>query len=192
MRVLEVYNMKKNQVFQEKIRQKRSIVKRSLTTALPKNTKKLSYDNASKLIPKTETLLEFPPIDPIIFQLQIKQTPKIIKYNIKRLNNSTLLYKTDNGMFRCRFDPSNLGKSRSHKSFSTFAQENSDQLVLSTENALHDLYNQSIRLQNMIKKKEKEKKLDFGAFCNFSYKLSSINQSIVKEQSRISRSFYSM
>ena len=184
--------MKKNPIFQDRSRQSRSIVKRSLTTALPKHIVKRANYKDNKESEKTETPSVIPPIDPIVFYLENKQTPKVVKYNIKRLNNSTLVFKSDNGMLKCKFDPANTGISKSNKSFSNYTQENSDQLILSTENSLHDFYSQSIRLQNLIKKKDKERKLDFASFCNMSYKLSAINKNIVKEQTRIARSFYSM
>lgn len=179
-----------NPIFKGKPRERRKIVGRSLTMVKPKE----------QIIQKQPQILSRKPIfdarpmaiDPILFQLQSKQTPQMLKYSVKRLKSNTLIFKSEKGQLHCSFDPEYSTQSKSRKSFSNFSHENSDQLLLSTENTLYDYYNQSIRLQNLIRKKESEKRLDWPTLSTLSNKLSTINQNIVNEHSRIARSFYTM
>jgi len=176
-----------NPIFKGKPKDKGRIVGRSLTMAKPKEKIKLGQlrNLSRKPIFDARQLA----IDPIVFQLQSKLTPVVHKYSIKRLKSNTLIFKSEKGLLHCSFDPADSTQSKSHKSFS---HENSDQLLLSTENTLYDYYNQSIRLQNLLRKKELEKRLDWPTLSTLSNKLSTINQNILNEHSRIASSFYTM
>lgn len=182
--------MNKNPIFKSKENADKRMLKRSVTSVIPKNSLKQQQAQFIKRKPILES--KPMPIDPIIFQLQSKQTPLQLNYTIKRLKSNTLLFKSEKGLLHCSFDPSYSTQARNRKNFPSYSHENSDQLLLSTENTLYDYYNQSIRLQRLIKRKEIEKKLDWNSYCSLSNKLSAINKNIVNEHSRIAKSFYSM
>lgn len=182
--------MNKNPIFKSKAKEVRRVVTRSLTSVIPKNAIKQQQAQFLKRRPILES--KPMPIDPIIFQLRSKQTPQQLNYSVKRLKSNTLLFKSEKGLLHCSFDPTYSNQAKQRKNFSSFSHENSDQLLLSTENTLYDYYNQSIRLQRLIKRKEIEKKLDWNSYCALSNKLSAINKNIINEHSRIAKSFYSM
>lgn len=167
--------------------------KRSMTTIMNKTVNKIMLANRLKPKSNKDEKYFFPIVNPILFKLNAKLRPKECRYNIKQLKNQTLVYKADTGLLRYSIDPTSPTKPKCLlRKPGQSAQESSDQLLLSTENSLSDFYAQSIRLQNLIRRREQDNKIDAHQYETLSNKLFSINQSITNEQSRIALSFYSL
>ena len=161
---------------------------RSFTTVMKKMTDNgLSNENLPKK-PSNEKKNK----NPILFELNAKQYPKIKKYNVKKLSQHTLIYQSDKGLLSYKLNSTSYfafpPKQIKHQNF----QDSSNQLLLSSENTLSEFYSQSIRIQNLIRRRELENSLDQQMYKTLTNKLSAINQSIINEQSRIARSFYSL
>jgi hypothetical protein len=168
-----------------------SRINRSYTTVFDKNLDKtkINLKNTENIRLKLEKKKL---VNPILFKLNAKLQPKIVKYNIKQLKSQTLLYQTEKGLVSCQINANSPLAAPIKKKFHKSSPESSNQLLLTTENSLSDYYMESIRIQNNLRRRELEKKMDAQVYKTLTNKLSSINQSIINEQSRIARSFYSL
>lgn len=162
---------------------------RSLTTIMAKNTKKII--NLHGFLPDNK-LIEARPkalYNNIMFKLSEKAKPKIINYHVKQLKSQTIVYQNPKGLLRYELNPT-FNSNKKKKIWHRSTEESSDQLLLSTENTLSDSYFQSIRIQNYIKRKGND--MVPQIYQSLTNKLSTINRTITNENSRISRSFYSL
>lgn len=167
-------------------------INRSMTTVMSKAVNTVIA--ANRLRPKAakEEKKLVPINNPILIKLSSKQHPQDLQYNIKRLKNYTLLYKTEKGPLKYNISPSSQVFPKTRLLHFSSTQESSDQLLLSTENSLSEFYSQSIRLQKILHRREIDQKLDSHQYEGLLNKLFSINKNIINEQSRIARSFFSL
>ena len=165
-------------------------LRRSLTTVVQNNVFKIQpKEKVKPVVQKKEYISET--INPILFKLNFKLQPGEVRYNKKQLKTKTLVFKSDKGRLKFKInETSPLAFPAKKKLKSTY--ESSEQLILSSENLLSDFYSQSIRLQNNLKKKEYDKKLNLPSLSSISHKLHAINQAITNEQTRISKSYFTL
>lgn len=164
-------------------------ISRSLTTIMAKSTKKVI--NLQNFLPDNKPIESRAKVlyNNIEFKLSEKAKPQIINYHVKQLKSQTIVYQNPKGQLRYELNPT-FNSNNKKKFWRRSTEESSDQLLLSSENTLSDSYFQSIRIQNYIKRKGNV--LVPQVYQSLTNKLSTINQTITNENSRISRSFYSL
>jgi hypothetical protein len=185
--------VKRNTVKFQDVKPVHRSLNRSLTTVVSKSIRTII--NANTLVkPAIQEIKRVKPVtDPIFFKLSTKLRPKVMSYNVKQLKCTTMVYQNEKGTMKLKADPLENKMRRKNMSAHYFKfQESSEQLLLSTENTLAECYSQSIRLQNNLKRKEQEEKLDDNSYGILVNKLSAVNKTIINEQTRIARSYYSL
>ena len=138
------------------------------------------------------TKIQAKDLNQIFLKLNSKQKPKVIKFITKQLKNQTLVYQNHKGLLQCKIHSNPVSVITKLPKKAQVSRESSEQLLLSTENTLSDYYQESIRIQNHIRRRELENNMNLNVYQSLSNKLSTIHENIINEHSRLSRSFYSL
>ena len=184
------FSLQQNNSIRQNSNSRQYRLRKSFTTINNKEIKQKLIDDKESITYMKNN--EYRDISQIYLKLNLKQKPRVLNYAKKHLRSQTLIYQSTKGSihFKMNENPSyNISKL---PKINKIPIESSQQLLLSTENALSDYYQESIRIQSHIRRRETEENMNYHMYHSLTNKLSTIHENIVNQQSRLSRSYYSL